>query len=306
MEDQVSVEFLNDFELLKSGIPTIKAYEHLSETKLYLKMKSFSNEFANRYQIGDAFRHWSRKWEYSYAFSQISRYISTNTNGLRIMDAGSAIRFFPFFVSETQKNTQLMCCDIQPGLETEFARINHQISKEVHYTETDLRNQPFDDNSFDIIYCISVLEHTENYEVIVKEFKRLLKPGGLLILTFDIALSSGKVEGLHPLEAKTLQNTICQYFHPETHLRLGSQLKKNILTTKHFDKKELPWRRTAKDALIPTLKHFLNFKKNPWRQTVNYTLIPALKHVREFWKTPPLPSFMYLTIFCETYTNEPK
>ena len=306
MEDRASVAFQNDFELLESGIPTIESYEHLKETKLFFEMKTFSNEYANAYQIGNAFSHWSRRWEYSYAFSKISRYMSTHTNDLKILDAGSAIRFFPFFISETQTNAELMCCDIQPGLEKEFARINSQIGKEVHYTETDLREQPFDDNSFDIIYCISVLEHTENYEKIVKEFKRLLKPQGLLILTFDIALSSGKVEGLHPLDAKNLQKTICQYFQPESHLRLGTQLKKNILTTKYFDKKELPWRRTAKDALIPTLKHLLNFKKNPLKQTVNYTLIPALKHVREFWKTPPLPTFMYLTIFCETYINSQK
>jgi len=40
---------------------------------------------------------------------------------------------------------------------------------------------PFDDNSFDVVYSKSVLEHFYHPENLVKEIYRVLKPGGLVI-----------------------------------------------------------------------------------------------------------------------------
>jgi len=40
---------------------------------------------------------------------------------------------------------------------------------------------PFNDNSFDIVHSIGLLEHIDNYKDILKEAIRVLKPGGVLI-----------------------------------------------------------------------------------------------------------------------------
>ncbi|MBC7539473.1 MAG: methyltransferase domain-containing protein, partial [Bacteriovorax sp.] len=37
---------------------------------------------------------------------------------------------------------------------------------------------PFDDNSFDVITCMDVIEHLENPQFVLSEMKRVLKPGG--------------------------------------------------------------------------------------------------------------------------------
>lgn len=45
---------------------------------------------------------------------------------------------------------------------------------------------PFPDDSFDFVFCSDVVEHIENFEVIVPEIRRTLKPGGTcLISTVD-------------------------------------------------------------------------------------------------------------------------
>lgn len=49
----------------------------------------------------------------------------------------------------------------------------------------------FPDNYFDRVFCISVIEHMED-DIIAKsiqEMERVLKPGGLVLLTFDYHLS---------------------------------------------------------------------------------------------------------------------
>lgn len=47
---------------------------------------------------------------------------------------------------------------------------------------------PFADNSFDLISCISVIEHLNNREdtLAINEFGRVVKPGGKIILTFPV------------------------------------------------------------------------------------------------------------------------
>eukprot|EP00960_Hanusia_phi_P038557 753482-Hanusia_phi.AAC.1 len=49
-------------------------------------------------------------------------------------------------------------------------------------------NLPFEDDTHDIAMSVSVLEHTTNYSRILSEMRRVLRPGGFLLLSFDVAL----------------------------------------------------------------------------------------------------------------------
>ncbi len=50
-------------------------------------------------------------------------------------------------------------------------------------TKTDLDRLPFPDGFFDIIVCTEVLEHVFEYKNVLKEFSRVLKNGGTMIIT---------------------------------------------------------------------------------------------------------------------------
>jgi len=52
---------------------------------------------------------------------------------------------------------------------------------------------PRDDNYFDTILCIAVLEHVENPEEIVQEFMRVVKPGGHVIASVPFLQPEHKV-----------------------------------------------------------------------------------------------------------------
>lgn len=60
------------------------------------------------------------------------------------------------------------------------------------YTEVDLPNfkqvnlnhdLPYEEQSFDYVACLEGLEHTENSHHLLREFHRVLKPGGLAIIS---------------------------------------------------------------------------------------------------------------------------
>lgn len=59
--------------------------------------------------------------------------------------------------------------------------------KNIYHFVQDIRNLEFEDNFFDRVFCICVIEHIEpeNQEKAIKELVRVLKPGGILSLTFD-------------------------------------------------------------------------------------------------------------------------
>ncbi|MEK3876436.1 class I SAM-dependent methyltransferase [Paenibacillus sp. FSL H8-0122] len=57
----------------------------------------------------------------------------------------------------------------------------------LHLAQADLTSLPYEDESFDTVFCISVLEHLSVQEAVlaVREFHRTLNGEGLLVLTFD-------------------------------------------------------------------------------------------------------------------------
>ena len=59
-----------------------------------------------------------------------------------------------------------------------------QLPSLCRWVQTDLNNQlPLADESFDVIVAIEVIEHLENPRAMIRELKRLLRPGGYIILS---------------------------------------------------------------------------------------------------------------------------
>jgi len=53
--------------------------------------------------------------------------------------------------------------------------------------QADAYRLPFRDNAFDIALCTEVLEHTHSPALVLREVRRVLKPGGKLLLTTPFA-----------------------------------------------------------------------------------------------------------------------
>jgi SAM-dependent methyltransferase len=91
---------------------------------------------------------------------------------------------------------------------------------------------PFDDQSFDLIYCAEVIEHLINPDFAVEEFRRVLRPEGrILITTPNLASWYNRIIllfGIQPVhtEVSTLRvlgrkfSTLGQGNRPVGHLRL--------------------------------------------------------------------------------------
>lgn len=162
----------------------------------------------------DPLHQWSRVWEYPYVYHHVKKLkmsLPEHNKLQNIVDFGSGVSFFPFSIAKL--GFHVNCIDIDPVCEKDMNRakqLTECLPGKVDFLLATGLKIPLEDQSVDGIYCISVLEHIEQFEKTVKEMARILIPGGLLVLTFDLAAS-----GLAEIKAdrfKCLQNVLFTYF----------------------------------------------------------------------------------------------
>ncbi len=64
--------------------------------------------------------------------------------------------------------------------------ITADIESPLAKVKMDVHDIPFEDNTFDVVFCNHVLEHVEDDEKVLSEFYRVLKPGGWGIFQIPI------------------------------------------------------------------------------------------------------------------------
>ena len=101
-----------------------------------------------------------------------------------ILEVGPGPGFYSLEVAKKIPEGKLILADIQPEmLEYAKRRVKKRGLKNVEYHLCDGKTFPFKENSFDVIFLVAVLGEIENKEDYIKEFHRILKPGGLLSIS---------------------------------------------------------------------------------------------------------------------------
>jgi SAM-dependent methyltransferase len=200
---------------LGHGFPRLGSYAELAQDPLHRRMRRFADDFLARNRealrayaarwVADPLHHWSRRWEYPYAYEQVAAWCRAHPDARpRVLDAGSGLTFFPHFVAAGLATGAVDCCDCDPAVARDAARLGPPAHPAVRYTVGSLTGLGFPDASFDCVCCISVLEHTTERERIADEIARVLRPGGLLVVTIDVSLD-GQAEIPRPEAARLVE-----------------------------------------------------------------------------------------------------
>lgn len=256
---------------MKQGIVKIKDYERLPGNPGLKDLEMFSREFLGKNSdilkpyakkwASDPLHQWSRIWEYPFVTDAITKYLSqNNARELHVLDAGSGITFFPYFLKDRFSTLDVICLDYDPLLQNLYAAVNDNTGVQVDFCMRNMDSTGFDAEAFDLIYCISVLEHTRNYPDIIREFKRMLKPRGQLVVTFDISLDgradipiSEARKLLASIQAEfafTDQQALIEFERDTSHFS-------GIVTTgyvKHAYPDRLPWRYPRLSGVLAALR----------------------------------------------------
>ncbi|MCR2745786.1 class I SAM-dependent methyltransferase [Limnobacter parvus] len=92
------------------------------------------------------------------------------------LDIGSGSGALIALVREKAPSAQTYACDYIDSL----MELKDQSVQVANLNEDSL---PYGDNLFDLVTCTEVVEHLENYHRLIKEIARVLKPGGLVVIS---------------------------------------------------------------------------------------------------------------------------
>ncbi|MCG3199403.1 MAG: class I SAM-dependent methyltransferase [Candidatus Omnitrophica bacterium] len=252
---------------LACGVPTQARYRDLLESPDFKDLETFSRGFLLRNRAAlkgysrrwssDPLHHWSRQWEYPFVLQWLDWALHAASQGeARILDAGSGVTFFPYFLADRFPKAELVCLDMDRRLEFAHARIVEPSRGRVCFRTGGIQSMAEGDGAFDSVYCISVLEHTEDHERVIREFRRVLKPGGLLVVTFDISLDG---EARVPVDvAESLLALLKFHFEPcEPCPGARESLSDDVVTTAFIRDSGLatrPWRHPWMSAMRDLLR----------------------------------------------------
>lgn len=131
-----------------------------------------------------------RGWEYGHLF------LKTKFVGKKVLDVGPGSSRLPHYMAREGATVTMLDMD-EPLEDTKTKK-----AKNLRFVLGDMTKMDFDNNHFDIVICISAIEHVdmkghdfykkEEYKAralnAIKEMARVLKPGGTFYLTTDFYL----------------------------------------------------------------------------------------------------------------------
>ncbi len=146
------------------------------------------NEFAERYGL-QTFTNWSKVWEYPWVCQRLSGKIA---EGTRILDIGSELSPIPW--RWALQGAQVRIVETNPHHVEKWTELRQRLLDEGHLADADLiqweivsnETLPFDDNFFDLVCSFSVVEHMPDKQHAIAELIRVLRPDGMLAISFDI------------------------------------------------------------------------------------------------------------------------
>jgi ADP-heptose:LPS heptosyltransferase len=142
--------------------------------------------------------HASKQWEYLYALRALADADSREENRLKIADLGGGRGALAPYLAHRGHDVEVFDVDYlwdhggDPSIETKYRRWARDVGYRARFGS--LYNVPAKSSAFDVVTCISVVEHVPHKEYVLKEAFRILKPGGILILTFDFATAPSRFE----------------------------------------------------------------------------------------------------------------
>jgi SAM-dependent methyltransferase len=181
----------------------------------------------------------TRLWEYPFVVDSIRRFTSA---GARLLDIGSALTFFPSFMAA--QGCAVTASDFDVRMPQWFAAIaegsrfeSPEVLRRLTYRQSDVTALEFDDDSFDIVTNVSVLEHLscELLHKAVVGIRRVLRSDGLFVCTLDCRLSGIGTPEHHPLddaEFADFLDVLFEHFEPVE--RSSYQIPSGLITNRRF------------------------------------------------------------------------
>jgi ubiquinone/menaquinone biosynthesis C-methylase UbiE len=135
-----------------------------------------------------AAEHYDSKWGITYGAVGQAQVTSKLRKALghapgryaRALEIGAGTGYFSLNLLRAGVIGEAVSTDISPGMLDELERSAAELGLPVETAACDASQLPFEDESFDLVFGHAVLHHLPDLEAAFREFRRVLRPGGVV------------------------------------------------------------------------------------------------------------------------------
>lgn len=129
-----------------------------------------------------------RPW---HVYKQLNAWAKKRTNGTHILDAACGFGHYAYYLSRKYPNWNILSVDIKRELICDCNKFFQQLKRHKVVFKTSDLNTFREQEVFDLILCIDVLEYIEDDETVLRNFYSSLHKGGMLLISTP-SLMKGK------------------------------------------------------------------------------------------------------------------
>jgi SAM-dependent methyltransferase len=153
-------------------------YPEISDER-WVSFMNELNEVARRGGLAE-YKSYSRVWEYPWLWFQLEK----SARSLRVLDIGSERSPYPWLLAE--KGFDVTVSDVTSSYWGLWRNAQRALGVKPDLKILDTQVLALSTASFDVYQSVSILEHVPDKAKALEEAARVLRPGGLLLMSFDI------------------------------------------------------------------------------------------------------------------------
>src|SRR5919107_4513254 len=114
----------------------------------------------------------------------------------RGLEIGAGTGYFALNLLQAEVVAEAVCTDISPGMLRTLEANARRLDLTVETAACDAEDLPFDDASFDIVFGHAVLHHLPGLDRAFAEFRRVLRPGGVVVFAGEPSRYGDRIAGV--------------------------------------------------------------------------------------------------------------
>jgi SAM-dependent methyltransferase len=148
----------------------------------YKSFMAHLNALAEDNQLQPYHENWSKVWEYPWVW--FNSLCNLDLQDKKILDIGSGRSAMPWLFALLGAEVMM----VETGREdvSLWSRIQQRQQLKIGWSIVTNEELPFADNTFDVVTSFSVIEHQPDKAAAVAQAARVLKPGGVFGVSFDL------------------------------------------------------------------------------------------------------------------------
>ena len=148
-----------------------------------------------------AAEHYDSKWGINYEAVGQAQVISKLRKALghrprrypRALEIGAGTGYFSLNLLRAEVIGEAVATDISPGMLGKLERSAAELGLPIETAACEASELPFDDDSFDLVFGHAVLHHLPDLNAAFREFRRVLRPGGVVAFCGEPSLYGDRI-----------------------------------------------------------------------------------------------------------------